>query len=147
MILCPDCKKLKAHYSMGKCHVCYNKDYIKTHPKQYKKIMLRNRKKYRTDEEYREKSLAWHKEYYKKNREKLLAYCKKYNKKHPRKGKIQRWKVGLLCVCGGIDKGVIHGRSNSHAYSSSHKCPYCGRYSEKKKVIFDRFTMKIVKTY
>lgn len=146
IITCSDCNEQKDHYSMGRCHICYNRHYFKIHPEQYEKIRKRQNKKYHTDLNYRKRLLEWHREYYITHKDKLLEYARNYNKEHPRRGKLQRWKVGLLCPCGGIDKGIICGKPNNNHHSTGNKCPHCGQYTIKKKVIFDRYTMKVLRT-
>lgn len=146
-IICAKCKKEKLNYAKGHCNSCYNNQYKKS-PEWKKKHTAVMREKYQNDPDYRRRVLDYHKKYYQipKNKERIRASQKIYYETHPYiYNKIERKKHGYLCECGQIDKGVCGGRKKiKHPYSSANKCPNCGKYNKRTKVIFDRFTGEIL---
>jgi hypothetical protein len=147
IIICSKCKKEKLNYAKGLCNSCYNNQY-KMSDEWKKKHAAVMREKYNTDSEYRQKVLDYHKLYYSipENKEKMRASQKRYYKEHPYiYNKIGRKKFGYLCECGQIDKGVCGGRKKTkHPRAAINKCPQCGKYNKRVKVIFDRITGEIL---
>jgi hypothetical protein len=122
------------------------RNYEKEHPERAMKRRQYLRKKYREDADYREKIKKQQEKFYKnpKNRGKRNEHTRKYLKEHPR-SRFEIRGIGRLCECGGIDKGNLGGRPSNHFTSLKNKCPHCGRFTTKKKVLYNRLTNEIIK--
>jgi hypothetical protein len=153
IIICK-CGKTSVNYGFGLCNLCYGKKYRKSHPEETKKRYEQQKKwkrlKYNTDPEYREKIREREKKWFSipENREKALKRMREYSKKHIRRPMLSTTRIGYMCSCGTIDRARISGRvpkKPKHPSGQEYKCPNCGSYSAKRKVIYNRFTGEVEK--
>jgi hypothetical protein len=120
-------------------------------PTEYEKRIRRNRERYRNDPEFRELRKRKSREYLSKIladpelRKKYYEKQKKYRNEHPEiySKRQRKTKVGYLCECGTIDKTTNRSRFNPKNKAEKNKCPSCGEYTEKRRVIYNRTTGEI----
>jgi hypothetical protein len=145
-IITCQCGKTSHNFGYGLCNRCYERKYRESHPEVMRKVNEKQNEKkrirYMTDPEYRKKIYEREKEWLSnpENRKKKNEYYRKYRKIHPR---VYMTRIGFVCWCGNIDKSRANNRPRN-PHSMCQKCPKCGNYTEKKKVIYDRFTGEIV---
>jgi hypothetical protein len=146
IICCKSCGKESVNCGYFLCLKCYTKNYKKEHPdvmeRMDKRAKERWKEKWRTDSVFREKVNQKQKKWRSnpENKEKILKYQREYNKTHPR---FNKKRVGYLCECGTIDKGRTSNLPNN-PHSTQYKCPNCGRFSQKIRVVYNRFTGKVI---
>jgi hypothetical protein len=96
LIICSRCGKKKTFYAKGKCQLCYDYEYRKSHPDYWINGNEKKKERIRTDPEYRKKLDKYYKKYYsnpvnvKRRRKYQQEYYKNYMKERKEKNDAKK---------------------------------------------------------